>query len=61
MEIATRLAIDKGYNQILIYGGLGGDRLDHTIANIQMMAGYIKKGINIILMGDKQEVWKQLC
>ncbi len=36
--ICLQTALDKGYTDILILGGLGG-RLDHTISNIQLITG----------------------
>jgi len=35
--LAIKLALDRGYNDIEIYGALG-NRLDHTFANIQSLA-----------------------
>ncbi|MFA9382090.1 MAG: thiamine diphosphokinase, partial [Acetanaerobacterium sp.] len=32
--LAAKIAIERGYTDITIFGGLGG-RLDHTLANIQ--------------------------
>ena len=36
--ICLQTALDKGYTDILIIGGLGG-RLDHTMSNIQLITG----------------------
>ncbi len=36
--ICLQTALDRGCNDILIIGGLGG-RLDHTISNIQLITG----------------------
>lgn len=36
--ICLQTALDKGYNNILIIGGLGG-RFDHTMSNIQLITG----------------------
>lgn len=49
--LAVKLAVERGYNNIDIYGGLGG-RLDHSIANIQTLLFLKDKGINANLVGD---------
>ena len=36
--ICLQTALDQGYREILIIGGLGG-RLDHTMSNIQLITG----------------------
>jgi thiamine pyrophosphokinase len=33
-ELAVRFAVDRGAHQVVILGALGGDRLDHGIANL---------------------------
>ncbi|MGI6177004.1 MAG: thiamine diphosphokinase [Eubacterium sp.] len=45
-EAAVDLAVSKGYNDILVLGGLGG-RLDHTMGNIGVMAKYCGKGVRV--------------
>lgn len=40
---ATRLGIQRGYREFLIYGGLGA-RLDHTMANIQTLVWILRQG-----------------
>ena len=34
---AVRAALDHGFDTIYIYGGTGGKRLDHTLANLQTL------------------------
>ena len=45
-------AFELGYTDMMLYGGYGGARISHTLANIQLMHHYAKKGCNIRMMGD---------
>ncbi|MDD5370033.1 MAG: thiamine diphosphokinase [Anaerolineaceae bacterium] len=36
LELALRLAVDEGYRDLLVVGGLGG-RLDHTLGNLSLL------------------------
>lgn len=36
--LAVRHGLQKGFREFLIYGGLDGKRLDHTVANFQTLA-----------------------
>lgn len=42
MSLAVEYMIEKGYDNFIIFGGLGG-RLDHTLANLQMAYGFFKE------------------
>ena len=35
--LAVRRGLQRGYRRFVIYGGLDGDRLDHTLANFQTL------------------------
>ena len=52
MALAVAKAYEKGYRNILLYGGCGGARISHTFANIQMMSFYAKKGCSLQMLGD---------
>ena len=53
MALAVAKAYEKGYRNILLYGGCGGARISHTLANIQMMSFYAKKGCSLQMLGDR--------
>lgn len=62
MMLAVNKGFDSGYNRFVLYGGLGG-RLEHSIANIQLLnyisknggRGYLVQGRKVItvLFNDK--------
>lgn len=47
-ELAVQLAIEQGATEITLLGALGGERFDHTIANVLLLAGYDNVPIKII-------------
>ena len=51
MFLALRQAVGRGYRRIEIYGGLGGKRLDHTLANLQMLVWAAHRNIHARLLG----------
>lgn len=53
MALAVAEAYGRGCEEILIFGGMGGDRLSHTIANIQLMLAYEKKGCHIRMLSER--------
>lgn len=51
MALAIREGWDRGFREFRIYGGLGG-RLDHTVANLQLLAGLARQGGAGYLLGE---------
>ena len=51
---AVKIALEKGYKKIYLYGALGGARFDHSFANVQTLL-YIKHngGTGYIMDHDK--------
>src|SRR5438046_3541799 len=39
-ELAVQVAIEEGASAITLLGGLGGQRFDHSMANILLLAGF---------------------
>ena len=50
MALATELAIARGAGELIILGALGG-RLDHTAANLQLLASLAVRGVRTTLVG----------
>lgn len=53
---AVKTGLNKGYRRFYIYGGLGGERDDHTLANLQSLLYIAKHGARGWLYG-KNCVW----
>lgn len=51
MELAMRLAQERGCGTLFVYGALAG-RLDHTIANLQLLARCARSGFAVFGVGD---------
>ena len=49
--LAARKGLELGYREFIIYGGLDGPRLDHTIANFQTLQFLADHGAAAYLVG----------
>ncbi len=49
--LAIEHAISQGYKKIIVYGAIGG-ALDHTLANIALIADYTEKFIDIAFVDN---------
>ena len=54
--LAVRHGLSLGYKEFIIYGGLEGSRLDHTLANYQTLLFLASHGARGILIGEHQSV-----
>lgn len=52
--LAIRYGFENGYKRFEIYGGLGGERTDHTVANIQSLAFIADHGGQGFLVGETE-------
>lgn len=54
--LAISHAMQKGYSDITVVGGLGG-RVDHTIANIQNIVSCLRKGLRIKIADEQNKIF----
>ena len=52
--LAIKYGFNSGYKRFAIYGGLGGERTDHTVANIQSLADIVDHGGEGFLVGENE-------
>lgn len=55
-ELAIDYALEKGYKEILLLGGFGGRRIDHTLANVILVTSLAQKGIKIKALDEYNEL-----
>ena len=60
MMLAIKEGLAQGETEFHLYGGMGGRRTDHTIANLQALAYLARHGARGILYGDG-EVYTAIC
>lgn len=49
---AIRTALKQGFDTIYLYGGTGGSRLDHTLANLQTLLFLRRRGARGYMYGE---------
>ncbi len=54
--LAVRLGLEQGCREFVIYGGLDGPRLDHTVANFQTLQFLADHNARGTLVGNSQMV-----
>ncbi len=50
--LCLEYALEQGCTNVLILGGLGG-QFDHSMANVQNMVHFTRRGMSVMLMDDK--------
>lgn len=54
--LAIRQGLSLGFRRFVLYGSLDGDRLDHTVANLQALQFLADHGASGFLVGEKHIV-----
>ena len=55
-EYAAKLASEKGFDEVLLLGGLGGRRVEHTLANLCTGLGLEQRGIRAALQDEHSRI-----
>jgi len=55
MALGIEEAIDNGCDELVIAGGIGS-RMDHTVANMQLLYNLNKRGIKAIIVNENNEI-----
>ena len=56
-EYAAKLASEKGFDEVLLLGGLGGRRVEHTLANLCTGLGLEKRGVRTTIRAPFGPNW----
>lgn len=56
LALAVEAGVARGYTTFLVFGALGGPRLDHTLGAIGLLPGYAARGLSVTLVGGGQRV-----
>lgn len=55
-QYAARLALERKAEKVIILGGLGGTRLEHTLANLATGLWLEKQGVSTILANEESRI-----
>lgn len=55
-EYAAKLAAEKGFDEVLLLGALGGSRLEHTVANFCTGLGLERRGVRTTLQNERTRI-----
>ncbi len=53
---AVKLGFERGYREFRLYGALGGSRLSHSIANIELLSYIEKRGGSGVIVDERCSV-----
>lgn len=56
LEHALRLIVDRGADDVRVFGALGGPRFDHLLGNVLLLASSWLEGIRVRLVDERHEV-----
>ena len=57
MRLAMLKCVECKATEVYIFGGLGGDRFDHGISNIQLLHEFALQGVRVFLISEKEYLY----
>lgn len=55
-EYAAKLAAEKGFEEVLLLGALGGRRIEHTLSNLCTGLGLEQRGVRATLQDEQSRI-----
>jgi len=56
-EAALRMMVDRGVDEIVVYGALGGPRLDHLVGNLLLLTAPWLSAVDVCMVDGLHEVF----
>jgi len=53
---AARLAVQQGFDRVLMLGALGGRRIEHTLANLSTALWLAKQGVEVTVLDEHSRI-----
>lgn len=57
MMLAVKKAISLGFTRLVLFGALGGERIDHTLANIALLKYGAKQNVEVIIKDETRRMF----
>ncbi len=58
-KLCLDYAIEKGCDEVVLLGALGGDRLDHEFSHYCLLMDGLNQGVKVRLLNDTNEIWME--
>ena len=56
LKLGVEFAVNHGADEVILLGAIGS-RIDHTLANMQLLYCLLKKGIRACIGNEKNKIW----
>lgn len=59
--LAVECGRERGFTRFVFYGAFGGERIDHSVANLQMLYGMARQGLHGMMFCGRQRIFPHVC